>query len=363
MAALITRDLRQVLDARNPSLVDVLLEADPGQGQAVRNALDDLGLDYTSATVGRKAVFEATVTPGQIDSLRQVEEVAKIDHSPTFSPTGAAAPNPPGRREARTQDGYRQVSLKSVTTALGFPEAWEAHGTRGEGVRIGMVDTPIDPEHPTFEGVIGGTAGPRVPELHGTWVASAMVGNEYETTQGTIRGGAPEATLYAHGALANGGATVTEIAQGIDYLLSEDVDVINLSLGGQHSDVLHSVVQEATDEGALVVTSAGNSGPGSGTISCPAHHQESLAVGAVSTSERIAAFSSRGPGWKDAPQKPDVVAYGGGARLGGDGLELTESILGAAPNGDAQYLVGTSMAAPQVAALAALRESAQREGR
>lgn len=359
MPALITNDLQAIIDARNPSRVDILMEAVPGEARQARRALNDIGVQFSESTVGQKTVFEATVETPLVDQLQQLDSLVRIDHSPTFQATSLPAPQP-GDGGYSEASGIRSVTMQQVIRRMGVPAAREAGDTRGEGVKVGVVDTPVDNQHESFADNVEGSAGPAGAEDHGTWVTSAIAASEFETGRGVIEGVAPECEIYTYGALANGGATVTQIADGINYCVEQGCDVINLSLGGPHSEVLRSVVEEARAAGTLPVSSAGNSGPGGGTISCPAHHDATLSVGSEDLRGDVAAFSSRGPGFNDAPQKPEVMAFGGGARLGDPGLQITETVLGAAPNDGSKYLVGTSMASPQVAGLAALRIGAER---
>jgi len=360
MPAQITDDLRSIIESRKPARVDVLMEAVSGEGQQARTVLNEIGVTFNEATVGQKTVFEATVDAGLVDRLAEIDSLVRIDHSPTFQSTSVPVPQPGDGGYGEATD-INATSLQEVINRMQVPEAWEAIGTKGEGVTVGIVDTPIDPSHPSYSSNIKGTAGKTAAEDHGTWVTSAIAADEYETPRGVIQGVAPEADIYAYGALGGGRATITSIAEGVDYCIQKECDIVNLSLGGPHSDVLQSIVEEARSEGVLPVSSAGNSGPGRATVSCPAHHSAALSVGSETTRGEAAAFSSRGPGFRGAGQKPDVMAFGGGARLGNPGLQITETVLGAAPNGGSKFLVGTSMAAPQVSGIAALRVASQRE--
>jgi subtilisin family serine protease len=158
--------------------------------------------------------------------------------------------------------------------------------------------------------------------------------------------------------LIGGAADGTQIAEGMGYMIGQQVDVVNLSFGGSHSAVLQSTVAEAHDAGVVVVSSIGNSGPNPGTATCPAHHDTTLSVGSVGPDGTPAGFSSRGPGW-DGQTVPEVVAYGGRSEQGDRDQLVTESVLGAAAPSGGQYLVGTSMASPQVAGITALRVGAE----
>lgn len=363
MAGRISKDLRKVIEGRNPTRVDVLITVDAAEGGPgpLEDALSDIGVGWNKVGIRNKTVYEATVPTQALDQLRETPGVDLIDHSPSFSPTGTAIGGLPPTGATTLSADAHGATLYDVTDALGVEDAWEEAGTRGEGATIGMVDAPIDPNHEAYRHAVAGTAGGAGAEAHGSWVAGALVAEETETVQGRVRGVAPDADLYAHGALSGGGASATEIIEGIDYCLRNDCDVINLSLGGPHSEVMHQIVQVTREGGALPVTSAGNSGPAGDTLSCPAHHDEALTVGSCSLGGSTSTFSSRGPGAAPAGQKPEVMAYGGDAALGDYNLRVTEAILGPGTGGSYTYLIGTSMAAPEVAGVAALRAAAQRE--
>lgn len=354
--ATLTEDLKQVLANRDPNRVSIVAEAEPGRGEEVRQVFSGLGVSFDSVDVQRKTVLTATVTRDQLNALRQNDAIAVLDHDPTFRPLGAAAPGFGG--EAVPAEDLTRVSLGEVMQRMNVPDAWDRLGHRGEGVTVGVIDTPIQADHPSLRDSVAGTRKNGGQGLHGTWVASAMVGSPFETSGGVIHGAAPDAELYAHGALSGGGANVGEIAEGIDYLLKQNVDVINISFGGPHSRVLQSLIESAVEQGTAVVSSAGNSGPGLGSATCPAHHDAATCVGSVSTDGSVAAFSSRGPGWR-GEQKPELSAFGGHSTLSGGEQIITEAVLGAAPTNAAEYLVGTSMASPQAAGIAALGAAAE----
>lgn len=358
--AQITDDLQNVLDTQDPQRVNILIEAEPGQGGTVADLLDDQGIEYNRVDVRAKAVFQATVTQAQIGQLVDVDPILRLDYSPTFSPLGAVA-NPGPSTTIPEASNAQRTDLYEVSQEHGIEEVWEQAGTRGQEVTLGMIDTTIDSNHPAIQHAVASEGVGAGSSTHGTWVAGAMVAQDTEARRGRVRGLAPEADLHVYGALAGGGASVTEIGEGIEYMIEQDVDWLNLSLGGPHSEVLQSVVEEAYNAGIVVVSSAGNSGPAPGTISCPAHHEEAIAVGSVSTTDRsVAAFSGRGPGYPDAIQKPDVMAYGGSTTVAAPAQQIEEAILGPAQAGGYGYLLGTSMAAPQVAAIGGLRTAAER---
>lgn len=357
MAAPLSSNLQSILEDVEPERVSVLIESTPGEESNVRDQLQEKGLDFREATVGSFTVFETVTTPEELATAASFDGVERIDHNPTFSTQGAV--------EAATTDSVQQINridLKTATDEMNVPAAWKSAGSKGEGVKIGMVDTAIDQGHEVFEDADITTNNQRKSgEDHGTWVAGALVGGVKSTGdgRGAVRGVAPGAELYADGALSGGKADFIDVANGVGWLLNQDVDIVNLSLGGSHSPIMHNMVKEVVRNSVRVVSSAGNTGPARASVTCPAHHQQTIAVASVDIEGEPAGFSARGPGWTDAPDKPDIASYGG-STVGTS--TLTETILG--PTADNTYspLVGTSMAAPLVTATHALQLAKERSG-
>jgi len=269
------------------------------------------------------------------------------------------------------------------------PQVWGDFGVRGEGVVVANIDTGVDWTHPAlYENYRGydpiapqhdyqwidltPTAAPaQAPDDfhgHGTHTMGTMVGADPET--GNIVGVAPSARWIAvkafywngldwisdeatlHSALQWCLAPTDRSGENPDPSLAPDI--INNSWGDADGtlDAYLDDVRALNAAGILAVYSAGNRGappPGSttGTINAPASYPEALAVGATTSSDDIASFSSRGPSPFDSSLKPDVSAPG-------------NAVYSALPGSRYGYLNGTSMAAPHVAGLAALLWSADR---
>ena len=123
---------------------------------------------------------------------------------------------------------------------------------------------------------------------HGTHTASTSAGDAgvrasiFGIDRGKISGIAPRAQIIAYKGLGNNGGFTSDLAGAIDQAVADGVDVINYSIGGGPSlttaDDLAFLF--AADSGVFVATSAGNDGPGAGTIGGPASVPWLTAVGA-----------------------------------------------------------------------------------
>ncbi|MBV1848885.1 S8 family peptidase [Catellatospora tritici] len=254
-------------------------------------------------------------------------------------------------------DGRVQVNLKDSVPLIGAPEAWAA-GYTGKGVKVAVLDTGIDVNHPDLKDQIDGTAsfvpGEAITDVngHGTHVASTIVGTG-AASGGEFKGVAPGADLIVGKVLAGaeGYGQDSWIIAGMQWAAESGADVVSMSLGDQYptdgSDPMSQAVDALSAQyGTLFVIAAGNSGPES--ISTPGAAASALTVAATDKQDYLAGFSSTGPLAFSGGMKPDIAAPGvdiTAARSqdmtdGGEGLYRT--------------LSGTSMATPHVAGAAAI---------
>ncbi|MEV4758208.1 S8 family serine peptidase [Micromonospora sp. NPDC049559] len=254
-------------------------------------------------------------------------------------------------------DGVRRPTLDVSVPLVGAPTAWQA-GYTGTGVTVAVLDSGIDATHPDLAGRVrahqnftDGEEDDRDLVGHGTHVASTIAGDG-TASGGRFKGVAPDAQLLDGKVCTVYGCPESAILAGMQWAADQGAKVVNLSLGVSDTpevDPLESAVGRLTDErGMLFVVAAGNSGA-DGTIDSPASADAALAVGAVSKSDELADFSSRGPRTGDAAIKPDLTA---------PGVEITaarsrDSEVGE-PGQMYATMSGTSMAAPHVAGAAAL---------
>jgi subtilisin len=238
------------------------------------------------------------------------------------------------------------VTTLSQTVPWGIPhinaDDVQATGNTGNGVKVAILDTGIDGNHEDLNVVGGASFITTEPDAlsdyngHGTHVAGTVAG--LNNNLGVL-GVAPAASLYAVKVLDGGGSgSYSGIAQGIEWAIDNNMDVINMSLGGSSgSTTLQMACDNAYNSGIVVVAAAGNSGSkGKGkrnTIGYPAKYASVIAVGAVDSSDNRASFSSVG-------DELEVMAPG-------------VSIYSSVPGGYDTYN-GTSMASPHVAGAAAL---------
>ncbi|MFD7436358.1 S8 family serine peptidase [Streptomyces sp. NPDC059861] len=256
-------------------------------------------------------------------------------------------------------DGRVQADLSESTAQIGAPQVWEK-GNTGKDVKVAVLDTGVDPEHPDLAERIDAGANfvPYEADVtdyhgHGTHVASTIAGTG-SASEGKERGVAPGARLGIGKVLDNEGrGQESWIIAGMEWAArDQQAKIVNMSLGGggDHTDPMSEAVDRLSREtGALFVVAAGNGGPKS--VTSPGAADSALTVGAVDSADRLAEFSSQGPRDGDAGLKPEITAPGVDIlaarthyRRGGTGFYTTMS--------------GTSMATPHVAGAAALLAAA-----
>ena len=226
------------------------------------------------------------------------------------------------------------------------PEYW-AKGYKGKGVKIAIIDSGCQVDHPDLKDrIIGGrnfTAedGGDVDKYndyngHGTHVAGIIAASQ--DGRGIV-GGAPEASLLILKAMdKKGQGDYIGVTNAIRYATAQQVDVISMSLGGGTDyDDLHKAIDEAIAQGIIIVCAAANSGDGNPLTleyAFPAYYTEVVSVGAEEGSRQVARFS-------DSNNQVDLIA---------PGVNIVSTYL----NSGYAALSGTSMAAPHVTGAIAL---------
>ncbi|MEK3807536.1 S8 family serine peptidase [Bacillus sp. FSL H8-0547] len=287
--------------------------------------------------------------------------------------------------EANTQSADLYESLQwDIKQVTNNGESWTLPGGTGKSVDgndivVGVIDTGIDYNHPDLKEnyAYGKSFVPGYPDAmdqnsHGTHVAGSIA------AKGRTMGVGPDLKVAAYRVFGpTGGAETAHIAEALMTAADDNVDVVNMSLGGYDwfqnpeyatkdtvADVrlFNRAIQYAIKKGVTVVGSAGNnaldiSSPGklSGDDNGATHRspssQSMIRVSAGGQLKNLAFYSNYGVG------KIDVIAPGGD--LGpnydpatGAGRDNSYLCLATTLNGGYGYKAGTSMAAPKAAALA-----------
>lgn len=226
----------------------------------------------------------------------------------------------------------RQTYLQQI----GMNQAWEV--AKGSGnLTIAIVDTGVDLEHPDLKpnlvpgiNLINPKQPPNDDNGHGTNVAGiiAAVGNNDRGIAGMLW----NTRIMPIKALeADGSGGETKLGEGIRYAVDHGANIVVLSLGlNKYSDYMSDIVRYAEEKNVLLVAATGNEG---NRVKYPAAYPTVLAVGGVSANGEVDPKSNTGP-------EVDVVAPWDVFTTGLWGIYEPQD--------------GTSMAAPQVAAAAAL---------
>lgn len=253
----------------------------------------------------------------------EVRRVYRLVHASALSatPQGIMALEQHADVEQVWMDLPVHICLNDSVPIIRAPQVWDA-GFKGTGVRVAIVDTGIDPDHPDFAGRILTTQdftgeGARDNHGHGSHVAGIVAGAG-TASEGTYRGVAPEASILAAKVLrGDGSGMMSDVMAGIEWAVDQGAQVINLSLGSSGScdgtDALSATCDAAVEHGVVMCVAAGNDGPGASTVGSPGCARRVITIGAsVSGSgpgDSIADFSSRGP-TSDGRIKPDLAFPG-----------------------------------------------------
>lgn len=157
---------------------------------------------------------------------------------------------------------------------------------------VGMIDGEVEKQHPalvnqriTSKHFLA--ASQQADKQHGTAVAAILVADK---TDWGLQGLLPGVTLFSATVLrqqqSTSLATIDSIIQAMDWLLSRQVRLINVSLSGQANNlIIDAVFQQALQQGAIIFAAAGNHGKNAAE-SYPAALTGVIAVTALDAAKR-----------------------------------------------------------------------------
>jgi subtilisin family serine protease len=193
--------------------------------------------------------------------------------------------------------------------------------------KVGMIDTAVT-AHPSLVGTVieardFSSGNGSAPTQHGTAIASIL------SSEGSAR------IISANVFKSNRGQTFTSsdaIVRALEWMVGNDVKVINISLAGPRNAILDTLIKRASANGFVIVAAAGNGGPNAPSA-YPAAVPSVVAVTAVDSANRVYRYANQG-------------TYIGVAARG-------VGVPAASPDGKVSGFTGTSFATPHVAAVIA----------
>lgn len=300
--------------------VKVLIAYDRPPDVAERDQIAALGgnVSYVFSIV---PVIAAEIDPAALDAVAALPDVSLIEWDGEF--------------QAFDQELDNTWGVKHL--GAGYAHDF---GYTGNGVKVAVLDTGIDYNHPELAGRVKGgwdfvnnDPDPMDDHDHGTHVAGTIAA----AWDGVgVVGMAPDVELYALKVLnSKGSGNFSTVIAALQWSVDNGINVTNQSLGsffnpGQSVENAYNAAYQA---GILHVAASGNF-YGLFGISYPARYESVVAVGAIDRNNKVAGFTDTGPQMELTAPGVDVPS----CKRGGGYIVFS----------------GTSMASPHAAGAAAL---------
>ena len=294
-----------------------------GATQAVDNGSGLHLLQYSSEENARQAYM----------SLVRIRNVEYAEPNGIVSlgnvTTGSNASNAQSKAVLPDRWGSERIAADRFINYL------ETNNKTSTQLLVAVIDTGVDANHPFFQGrvltnlgynFVSGNLNSLDDHGHGTHVSGTIA----DCTPANVK------IIPVKALTAGGYGTTAHIAFAIRHSAEKGAKVINMSLGGPHSDQTYlqkNAVDYAEELGALVVASAGNEMMDA-SYSAPASFPNVIAVAASDLEDAPAWFTN----------------FGNTINIAAPGVD----ILSCVPGGAYDVMNGTSMAAPHVTAAVAM---------
>lgn len=258
-----------------------------------------LNWNYTDTFNG----YALDIRADQVDSLLELPGVKAVypDTEVQATPISSVTPN-----------------MDESAPFIGSDTFWDI-GYDGSGIKVGVLDTGIDYDHPSLKDAYKGgydfidndndpyetRPDPNDPEAateHGTHVAGTIAGrgNPLDPDGGTgwVQGVAYGADLYAYRVLGPRGTGATSgVIAAIERSVQDDLDIINLSLGSainNEYDPSSVALNNAALAGVVAVVANGNDGPDGYTLGSPGSAEVAISVGASTPPLNVPTIEANG---------------------------------------------------------------------
>lgn len=307
------------------------IESHEGSTYTVKNCgYNSVIAPDASETIGMQVSFEDGGTPGSIENI-------------------VVSQSKKGKTYVEFDKEWNRTMVRADS-----PVVVEASKKNAYSIKIGLIDSGVDyssniniverenfveeyiETNPIFDDLSG----------HGTAVAGLMASdssvesddfqfddkNLNKLMNEKIQGVNPYINIYSARVLDdNNETTVSRLIAALEWAIEKDVDIININCGiSKDNKQLYDVIKKAYNKGILIIAAAGNDK----SIQYPAKYSEVMAVGSVKCTGEQSSASATGEELEVVAPGQDVTSYG--------------------PFGILDSYSGSSMAAPQVTALAAI---------
>ena len=344
-----------------------LVRVDTAIGMAVTSGLSD-----TAAA--------AIVGPSNVSHDMVARWVPTLDEAHATVADAALALAPAATPKSPLTAAFYLAGLQWDMQQIHADQAWTQGRTGIPSVRVAILDTGLDPDHIDENGTVIDQAtstyfvpsvspdgGPRWIDdhFHGTHVGGTVTTNNIGTA-----GVAPNVTLVAVKVLnAAGSGSFADIISGIYYATNVHVQVINMSIGAyfprqgrdaaQLLRLLTRVINYAHAHNVVIVSAAGNDDSDlqhdQNNVEVPCEVGVQMCISATGITDTKASYSNYGTNAIDlAAPGGDLDAY---VLAPCSSHSVNPALAACKTRNRYLYAIGTSMATPHVAGLAAYLDS------